>query len=118
MLHPLKQVRDHQHPLADPPALAPRIAPQLCRPQFAAKEVCRHLHPPNMVGLPSHSTTSGNHRKPVLESSGYETVQAVDGLQAVYRAFTSRPDLILMDLQLPEVSGLEVTRQLRGDDRS
>lgn len=56
--------------------------------------------------------------KDILESSGYETLQAVDGLQAVYLAFTSRPDLILMDLQLPEVSGLEVTRQLRGDDRS
>jgi two-component system cell cycle response regulator DivK len=56
--------------------------------------------------------------KDILESSGYETLQAVDGLQAVYLALTSRPDLILMDLQLPEVSGLEVTRQLRGDDRS
>ena len=56
--------------------------------------------------------------KDILESSGYETLQAVDGLQAVYRALTSRPDLILMDLQLPEISGLEVTHQLRGDDRS
>ena len=56
--------------------------------------------------------------KDILESSGYETLQAVDGLQAVYLAFANRPDLILMDLQLPEISGLEVTRQLRGDDRS
>src|SRR5207237_7530683 len=46
MLHPLEQVRDHQNPLAHPPALASRQAPQLCRPQFAAKEVCRHRPSP------------------------------------------------------------------------
>src|SRR5205807_10191414 len=46
MLHPLEEVRDHQNPLAHPPALASRQAPQLCRPQFAAKEVCRHRPPP------------------------------------------------------------------------
>src|SRR5947208_2641733 len=46
MLHPLEQVRDHQNPLADPPALASRHAPQLCRPRFAAKEVCRHRPSP------------------------------------------------------------------------
>ena len=56
--------------------------------------------------------------KDILESSGYETLQAVDGLHAVYLAFANRPDLILMDLQLPEISGLEVTSQLKGDDRS
>src|SRR6266516_3769778 len=44
MLHPLEHVRDHQNPLADPPALASRQAPQLGRPRFAAKKVCRH-HP-------------------------------------------------------------------------
>jgi hypothetical protein len=46
MLHPLEHVRDHQNPLADPPALASRQAPQLCRPRFAAKEVCRHRPSP------------------------------------------------------------------------
>jgi two-component system, cell cycle response regulator DivK len=56
--------------------------------------------------------------KDMLESSGYGTLQAVDGLQAMFLAFANRPDLILMDLQLPEISGLEVTRQLRRDDRS
>src|SRR5258705_11539090 len=46
MLHPLKHVRDHQNPLADTPALASCQAPQLGRPRFAAKKVCRHTPSP------------------------------------------------------------------------
>ena len=56
--------------------------------------------------------------KDILEGSGYETLQAADGLEAIDLAFVNRPDLILMDIQLPDISGLEVTRRLRGDDRS
>src|SRR5882762_1802510 len=46
MLHPLEHVRDHQSPLADTPALASCQAPQLGRPRFAAKKVCRHTPSP------------------------------------------------------------------------
>src|SRR6266481_487282 len=46
MLHPLEHVRDHQNPLADTPALASCQAPQLGRPRFAAKKVCRHTPSP------------------------------------------------------------------------
>src|SRR6267154_184412 len=56
--------------------------------------------------------------KDILEGSGYETLRAADGLEAVDLAVASLPDLILMDIQLPEISGLEVTRRLRGDERS
>ena len=56
--------------------------------------------------------------KDILEEHGHETVQTGDGLEAINLAFEYRPDLILMDLQLPEISGLEVTRRLRGDERS
>ena len=56
--------------------------------------------------------------KDILERSGYETLQAEDGLEAISLAFASLPDLILMDIQLPEISGLEVARRLKGDDRS
>ena len=56
--------------------------------------------------------------KDILEGSGCETLQAADGLEAIDLAFASLPDLILMDIQLPEISGLEVSRQLKGDDRS
>jgi two-component system cell cycle response regulator DivK len=56
--------------------------------------------------------------KDILERRGYETLQAADGLEAINLAFASLPDLILMDIQLPEISGLEVSRRLKGDDRS
>ena len=56
--------------------------------------------------------------KDILERRGYETLQTGDGLEAIKLALEHLPDLILMDIQLPEISGLEVTRRLRGDDRS
>jgi two-component system cell cycle response regulator DivK len=54
----------------------------------------------------------------ILRSRGYETLQAVDGSEAINLAFADVPDLILMDIRLPGISGLEVTRRLKGDDRS
>jgi two-component system, cell cycle response regulator DivK len=56
--------------------------------------------------------------KDILEWRGYETLQTGDGLEAIDLAVAKRPDLILMDIQLPDISGLEVTRRLRGDERS
>ena len=52
----------------------------------------------------------------LIEASGYETVRTRNGLEALDLARTHRPDLILMDIQLPEVSGLDVTRWLKEDD--
>ena len=52
----------------------------------------------------------------LLEAHGYATVQTRNGMEAVGLARTHQPDLILLDIQLPEISGLEVTRQLKGDD--
>ncbi|MBB6251511.1 response regulator [Nitrospirillum iridis] len=51
----------------------------------------------------------------LLEAHGYRTVQTRDGGMAVELARTHRPDLILMDIQLPELSGLDVTRWLKED---
>jgi two-component system cell cycle response regulator DivK len=56
--------------------------------------------------------------KDILESRGYEILLTGDGVEAIDLAFLSLPDLILMDIQLPDISGLEVTRRLRGDKRS
>ena len=47
--------------------------------------------------------------KDILEWRGYETLQTADGLEAINLAFANLPDLILMDIQLPDISGLEVT---------
>jgi two-component system cell cycle response regulator DivK len=54
----------------------------------------------------------------LLEASGYETMQCVDGAKAVGLALESSPDLIIMDIQLPEVSGLDITRWLKDDERT
>ena len=52
----------------------------------------------------------------LLDAHGYETLQTRDGIEALEIARTNRPDLILMDIQLPEVSGLEVTKWIKEDD--
>ena len=52
----------------------------------------------------------------LLDAQGYETLQTREGLQALSLARSHRPDLILMDIQLPEISGLEVTKWLKEDD--
>ena len=52
----------------------------------------------------------------LLAAHGYRTIQTRNGIEALELARKHRPDLILMDIQLPEVSGLEVTRWLKDDD--
>ncbi|MBI1232970.1 MAG: response regulator [Alphaproteobacteria bacterium] len=52
----------------------------------------------------------------LLEAHGYEVAGTRDGLKALEMAREHRPDLILMDIQLPEVSGLEVTKWIKEDD--
>src|SRR3954447_25375845 len=51
----------------------------------------------------------------LLEAHGYSTVGTRSGTEALDLARQHHPDLILMDIQLPEVSGLEVTKWLKGD---
>jgi len=52
----------------------------------------------------------------VLRENGYETVQSVDGKNTLQLAREHHPDLIVMDIQLPETSGLEYTGMLKADD--
>jgi two-component system cell cycle response regulator DivK len=51
----------------------------------------------------------------VLQAHGYKTIQTRDGMDALRLTKENRPDLILMDIQLPEVSGLEVTKWIKAD---
>jgi len=53
----------------------------------------------------------------LLDANGYRTLQTRDGLEALELARSHKPDLILMDIQLPEVSGLEVTKWLKEDEQ-
>src|SRR5690348_6167540 len=52
----------------------------------------------------------------LIEACGHEILETRDGIEALKLARQHHPDLILMDIQLPEVSGLEVTRWLKEDD--
>jgi two-component system cell cycle response regulator DivK len=52
----------------------------------------------------------------LLEAHGYRTLQTRNGFDAMDIARAEHPDLIIMDIQLPEVSGLEVTKWLKEDD--
>ncbi len=52
----------------------------------------------------------------LLEVHGYNILQTKDGMDALRLAREHKPDLILMDIQLPEVSGLEVTKWIKEDD--
>jgi two-component system cell cycle response regulator DivK len=51
----------------------------------------------------------------LLKRTKYELIEAHDGEAGVARALEARPDLILMDIQLPKISGLEATKRLRAE---
>ena len=52
----------------------------------------------------------------ILQAHGYETAQALNGWKAIGLAQKHHPDLILMDIQLPNISGLEVIKLIKADD--
>lgn len=52
----------------------------------------------------------------LLTAHSYETLETKDGLEAIMLTRSEKPDLILMDIQLPEISGLDVTRRLKADE--
>jgi len=54
----------------------------------------------------------------VLEVMGYRTLEATTGRQAVELALEHTPDLVLMDIELPDIDGVEALRQLRADERT
>lgn len=51
----------------------------------------------------------------LLAANGYETVETKEGVEAIGLTRNVMPDLILMDIQLPEISGLDVTKKIKND---
>ncbi|OPZ79018.1 MAG: Polar-differentiation response regulator DivK [Alphaproteobacteria bacterium ADurb.Bin438] len=54
----------------------------------------------------------------LLVANGYEVISTRDGREALDMVIEEKPDLILMDIQMPEISGLEVTKILKANDQT
>ena len=54
----------------------------------------------------------------VLQATGYRTLEATTGVRAIELATENTPDLVLMDIQLPDIDGIEALGRLRADDRT
>jgi CheY-like chemotaxis protein len=52
----------------------------------------------------------------ILEAADYETIAAMDGLTGVEKAITEQPDFIILDIQLPDIDGLEVLTRIRATE--
>ena len=53
----------------------------------------------------------------LLQANGYDTIQSFDGSDAIELAKKKQPNLIIMDIQLPEISGIEITNLIKSDPR-
>ncbi len=88
-------------------AQVPRISPPL------AREGTERARP--LVLLAEDHEDSRDALRTLLEAYGYDVVEAADGRQAVDLAHATRPDLVLMDLMMPRVDGIQATREIRAD---
>jgi diguanylate cyclase (GGDEF)-like protein len=74
-------------------------------------------HPAPLVLIANDQEWSARSLESILGPNGYAVVRAYTGQQALERARTSQPDIIILDAQMPDMHGFEVCRSLRSDPR-
>ena len=85
-------------------------------PQARGGEAASSPSPPPLILIAEDDADIRLMLKTLLEMKGYRTAEAADGQQAVEAAAAARPDLMLVDLQLPRLNGFAVTRYVRQHD--
>src|SRR5215469_5448487 len=73
------------------------------------------MHEPPRILVVDDNEANVDIAKLRLESQGYEVVTAIDGEEALTKTRELAPDLILLDIMMPKLDGIEVTRRLKGD---
>jgi two-component system, cell cycle response regulator DivK len=86
------------------------------KPEVALPDPNRNASPRRKILIVEDNILNMKLFNDVLIAHGYETLQSRDGPEALLLARRHKPDLILMDIQLPEVSGLQVTKWLKEDE--
>lgn len=87
-------------------ARVPRISP------VQPPEESDSVHTPLVLIAEDHED-SRDALRTLLDAFGYRVVEAENGREAVERALAERPDLILMDMMMPQVDGFQATREIR-----
>src|ERR1700753_2309046 len=72
---------------------------------------------PKLVLIVEDNDLNAKLFRDLIEAQGYSTLHTADGMQVMDLATKHQPDLILMDIQLPEVSRLDITKFLKSDPK-
>ena len=91
------------------------LRPVVAQPPLPLAKIRRHIKP--TILIVEDSFDGREMMRTLLKLKGYRVLTADTGPKAIEVALTKSPDLILMDLELPQLDGLGVARNLRGYDR-
>lgn len=86
--------------------------------RIAAKGTEESMPTKKILLVDDSPTSRLMHRTLISQRTGHEVVCAQDGVEALKMVASESPDLILMDVMMPAMDGLEVCRRLRGDERT